>query len=501
MKSIILFSLILAAVSTLFADDSKKLNVLFIMTDDLNCNLGAYDHYLARTPNIDRLADQGMVFDNAYCNYPVCGSSRASFMTGLHPDQNGVLTLRKLFRYFVPKAKTMSQHFMDNGYVAARIGKIYHYDNPNGIGTNGHDDPESWNIRINPRGRDKDDEDKIFSLNPGKFGATLSWLAADGKDEEQTDGIVATEAIQLMKQFKHSGQPFFLGVGFYKPHTPYVAPKKYFDWYDPQMIEVPRVPANYLSTLPEPAAKNLQRNKVQNNLSDDVKRQAIHAYYATISFLDAQVGRLLDAMEELGLMENTVILFSSDHGYHMGEHNYFQKLTPFEDSDRVPLILYAPGMKAAGQHSKSLVEMIDFYRTLSDLAGVSAPPEYVQGMSVAKLLDEPSLPTRDAVLTTMQEAYTMRTYRYRYTKWLNTDGPNIELYDRLNDPAEMVNLASDANYQDIIEQLDPQWEAHVERVRTHPDGLEYREPADGGSVSLDQYLKLERTGMLPKSTD
>ena len=294
MKTLIPIFLVLISITSLFGNGGNQLNVLFIMTDDLNCNLGAYGHPLVKSPNIDRLADQGLVFDNAYCNYPVCGSSRASFMTALHPDQNGVLTLRKLFRYFVPKAKTMSQHFMDNGYVAARIGKIYHYDNPNGIGTNGHDDPESWNIRINPKGRDKAEEDKIFSLRPGKFGATLSWLAADGADEEQTDGIVATEAIRLLQQFRESDQPFFLGVGFYKPHTPYVAPTKYFDWYDPQAIEVPRVPANYLSTLPEPAARNLQRNTVQDNLPEDVKRQAIHAYYSTISFLDAQVGPFVE---------------------------------------------------------------------------------------------------------------------------------------------------------------------------------------------------------------
>lgn len=488
--------------TSLTAGSRDKLNVLFIMTDDLNCNLGAYGHYMVKSPNIDRLADQAIVFDNAYCNYPVCGSSRASFMTGLHPDQNGVTQLRKLFRYYVPQVKTMSQHFMENGYVAARVGKIYHYDNPKGIGTNGHDDPESWDIRVNPRGRDKDDEDQIFSLNPGSFGATLSWLAAEGTDEEQTDGKVATESIRLLKQFKESGQPFFLGVGFYKPHTPYVAPEKYFDWYDPDEIEVPRVPADYLSTLPEPAAKNLTRWKHQTGLDDATKRKAIHAYYSTISFLDAQVGRLLDAMEELGLMDDTVILFSSDHGYHMGEHDYFQKTTPFEDADRVPLILYAPGMKAAGQRSKSFVEMIDFYRTLSELAGVSAPPDYVQGMSVAGLLDDPGMPTRDAVLTTLQTAYTLRTERYRYTKWLDTEGFNTELYDRLNDPAEMVNLARDPNYQDVVESMDAGWEAHVERVRSHPEGLEYFEnPQADTNLSMEKYMELERTGKLPKSTD
>jgi iduronate 2-sulfatase len=473
-------------------------NILFIMTDDLNCDMGAYGHPLVKTPNIDRLADRGIVFDSAFCNYPQCGASRASFMTGLHPDQNGVTSLRRLFRYYVPDAITMTQHFRNNGYTVARVGKIYHYDNPTSIGTNGHDDPASWDIRINPIGRDKAVEDKIHSLRKGHFGGTLSWLADEGTDEEQTDGKVAIESIRLMKELAAEDKPFFIGVGFYKPHTPYVAPKKYFDMYNLEEIEVPRVPEDYHSTLPAPAIKSLTRKKDQNNLPEATKREAIRAYYATISFLDTQVGKVLDAVEELGLLENTIVLFSSDHGYHMGEHGYFQKTTLFENADRVPLILSAPGMKVRGQRTRSLVEMIDFYRTLSDMAGINEPPSYVQGMSWAPIMDDEYFHTRESALTTLDGGYTIRTKRYRYTKWPVKEGLATELYDRLSDPAEMVNLATDDNYQDIVSKMDELWETRVKEAQAHPEGLTFiaPEPGDKG-VTSKQYRKLEEAGLLP----
>jgi iduronate 2-sulfatase len=468
------------------------------MTDDLNCDMGAYGHPLVKTPNIDRLADRGIVFDSAFCNYPQCGASRASFMTGLHPDQNGVTSLRRLFRYYVPDAITMTQHFRNNGYTVARVGKIYHYDNPTSIGTNGHDDPASWDIRINPIGRDKAVEDKIHSLRKGHFGGTLSWLADEGTDEEQTDGKVAIESIRLMKELAAEDKPFFIGVGFYKPHTPYVAPKKYFDMYNLEEIEVPRVPEDYHSTLPAPAIKSLTRKKDQNNLPEATKREAIRAYYATISFLDTQVGKVLDAVEELGLLENTIVLFSSDHGYHMGEHGYFQKTTLFENADRVPLILSAPGMKVRGQRTRSLVEMIDFYRTLSDMAGINEPPSYVQGMSWAPIMDDEYFHTRESALTTLDGGYTIRTKRYRYTKWPVKEGLATELYDRLSDPAEMVNLATDDNYQDIVSKMDELWETRVKEAQAHPEGLTFiaPEPGDKG-VTSKQYRKLEEAGLLP----
>lgn len=452
---------------------SPPLNVLFIMADDLNCNIGPYGHPLVQTPNLDRLAAEGLTFHQAFTNFPVCGQSRTSFMTGLYPEQNGVTELRQLFRDYIPDTITMPQHFRAHGFRSVRIGKMYHYDNPKGIGTNSHDDPASWDVRVNPRGRDKDDEPDIFSVTPGSFGASLSWLAAEGTDEEQTDGKVATESIRALQHFASTGQSFFLGVGFYKPHTPFVAPKRYFDRYDPADIEVPREPSGYLETLPESAAKSIRLRKHEIDLPEETIRNAIHAYYATISFMDAQVGRVLDALDELGLRENTIVLFSSDHGYHMGEHGYFQKKTLFENADQVPLILSAPGMKTRGHTTDRIVEMIDFYRTLSELAGVPDIPAYIQGESFAGSLQNSQLAGRSSAITQINDGYTIRTSRYRFTRWNDGASNNLELYDRLNDPAEMVNLANDANYADIRARLSIILNQRINEVSTPVTGLKF----------------------------
>lgn len=466
---------------------SAKPNVLFIMTDDLNCDLGSYGHPLVKSPNIDRLAEEGVLFENAYCNYPVCGPSRASFMTGLYPEQNGVTVLRRMFRDYVPDVVTLSQHFKANGYSAARVGKIYHYDNPKGIGTDGHDDPASWDTKINPRGRDKDEEDKIFSLRPGAFGATLSWLAAEGADEEQTDGMVATESIQLLKQYAEAETPFFLAVGFYKPHTPYVAPKKYFDLYDPSQIQVPQIPDGYWDTLPEPARKSVTAFKNQIDLPEDIARKAIHAYYATISFVDAQVGRVVNALDELGLRDDTIVLFSSDHGYHMGEHGHYQKNTLFENADRVPLILSAPGKFESGKRTKAFAEMIDFYRTLSDLAGLSPPPDYVQGTSLRPVLEDVSRSVRPNAFTQLINGYTLRTRHFRVTKWKEGAPNNLELYDRRTDPVEMVNLAGNPEYRKELERLLKELDLRIAEATTPPEGLAFTPPKPGDRGVQKKY--------------
>ncbi|MDC0935392.1 sulfatase-like hydrolase/transferase, partial [Pirellulales bacterium] len=240
--TLILFGLLLDAVGLSYATGAGKPNVLFLICDDLNCDLSCYGNPLVQSPNIDRLAQRGVRFEHAYCQFPLCGPSRASFMTGLYPDQNGVRQNAVYVREHLTHVQTMSQMFRNQGYFATRIGKIYHYSVPKHIGTGGHDDPFSWDLTINPRGRDKDDEDLIFSLEPGKFGGTLSWLAADGADEEQTDGIAATKAAELLKQYAEQDKRFFLAVGLYRPHTPYVAPKKYFDIYPTDRLNVPSVP-------------------------------------------------------------------------------------------------------------------------------------------------------------------------------------------------------------------------------------------------------------------
>lgn len=271
-------------------------------------------------------------------------------------------------------------------------------------------------------------------------------MAADGTDEEQTDGIVATEAIRLLQEYSAQEEPFFLGVGFYKPHAPYVAPKKYFDLYNLEDIEVPTIPEGYLDTIPEPAKKSVTAFKNQINLPVEMARKSILAYYATISFLDAQIGRVLDGLEKNGLKDNTIVLFSSDHGYHMGEHGHDQKNTLFENADRVPLIISVPGMKAVGERSRSFVEMIDFYRTLSYLAGLTEPPSYVKGASLRPILDDVTETVIMDAFTQLINGYTLRTRDFRFTRWKTDDPSDIELYDRRNDPEEMVDLAKDPEY-------------------------------------------------------
>ncbi len=455
------------------ASASKPKNVLFIISDDLNCNMGAYGHPLVQTPHLDHLARDGMLFENAFTNFPICGQSRSSFLTGLYPEQNGVVHLRQLIRDHVPDVITMPQHFQRQGYTSVRVGKLYHYDNPLGVGSNGHDDPASWDVRVSPIGRDRIEEDKIFSVTPGKFGASMSWHAAEGTDDEQTDGLVARESIRALEYFAENKTPFFLGVGFYRPHTPFVAPKKYFDLYNPQDIELPRVPSGYLETLPVPAAKTIRKRKPEIDMPADLMRKTIHAYYASISFMDAQVGRLLEALDKLGLRDDTIILFTSDHGYHMGEHGYFQKTTLFEDADRVPLIVSTPDMKARGESTDAMVEMVDFYRTLSDLAGVAPPVDYIQGESFAEVLDDPRKSSRPDAITQLVNGYSLRTPRYRFTQWTDTSGLDVELYDRLSDSAEMVNLANDPVYADVQAMLSRHLDERIRETTTKVDGLRF----------------------------
>ncbi len=444
-------------------------NVLFLICDDLNCDIGCYGHPQVKTPNIDRLAARGVRFERAYCQFPLCGPSRASFMTGLYPDQTLVQRNAIYIREHVPNVKTMSQMFRDAGYFATRIGKIYHYNVPLHIGTGGHDDPYSWDYTINPRGRDRDDEPLIFSLTPGSYGGTLSWLAADGTDREQTDGIAADEASKMLKQFAEKDTPFYLAVGLYRPHTPYVAPKRYFDMYPLDQINVPSVPEGYLQTIPEPARKSITRKKDQLNLDPALARQAIQAYYASITFADAQLGRILDALDSLQLDENTIIIFTSDHGYHMGEHGHWQKTTLFENAARVPLVIAGPTI-ARGGSSESFAEMVDFYPTLAELAGLKAP-DSVSGVSLVETLHDPSKQTRTSALTQYDSGYSLRTARYRYTAWGREGSDGRELYDHQSDPHEMHNLAEDSGHAETVHRLGQLLQERVETASQPPKGV------------------------------
>lgn len=457
MSETILLACVVSGLTAAAEPAKEKWNVLFLVSDDLCCQtLGCYGDGLARTPNIDRLAGRGVRFERAYCQYPLCNPSRASLLTGMRPDQTGVVDNGVHFRNVVPDVVTLPQLFRNNGYYVARVGKLYHYGVPKQIGTSGLDDADSWQEVVNPRGDDTDVEDRIFSLVPGEFGGTLSWLAVETDAKTQTDGIGATEAIHLLE--KHKGEPFFLAVGFYRPHTPFVAPRSFFDLYPRDQISLPGSLNDDLADVPRLA---LTIKPEQSRMSDDLRRECIQAYRASTSLMDEQVGRVLDALDRLALTDRTVVVFLSDHGYHLGEHGLWQKQSLFEESARVPLVISAPGAKGNGQGCSALAELIDVYPTLADLCGMPWP-EHLAGRSLRAQLDDPSMPGKGYALTQVarrsrprgpvQPGYSLRTDRWRYTEW-DRGAQGRQLYDHANDPEERKNLANDASFDETRHEL------------------------------------------------
>ena len=305
------------------AQQERRPNVLVIMADDLNNDMGTYGHPLVKTPNIDRLASRGVRFDRAYTQFPLCSPSRVSLLTGLRPDTTRVHDLATDFRNVLPEVQTLPQMFKRNGYLTARVGKIYHYGNPGQIGTSGLDDPPSWDIFVNPRGIDKDEETQLTNLTPARqLGSALAYFASPAPDEAHTDGKVAAETIALLEQ--HKDRPFFIGAGFYRPHCPFIAPRRYFDLYPLEKIPIP-------ATAGDPLTGPLARwftNPPHWGVGARGQREAIRAYYASITFLDANVGRVLDALDRLKLTDNTIVIFISDHGYHLGERGQLHLRAP-----------------------------------------------------------------------------------------------------------------------------------------------------------------------------
>jgi uncharacterized sulfatase len=435
------FACHLAAHTALAA--APRLNVLFLATDDMNTALGCYGHPVVRTPHLDRLAKRGVRFDRAYAQFPLCSPSRTALMTGRRPDVTQVYDLQKHFRTVLPDVVTLSQLFTNHGYYAARVGKIYHYGNPGQIGTDGLDDAASWTKRINPKGRDKAEEHLLTNYTPKRgLGSSLSFLKAEGTDEEQTDGIVATETIRLMEA--HRDRPFFIAAGFYRPHCPYIAPKKYFDLYPLERVKVPTGPWDYLTNVPPAALRSTQPHP-WFGVTELQAREALQAYWASISFVDAQAGRLLDALDRLKLTDHTIVVFWSDHGYHTGEHGLWKKQSVFENSARVPLIVFAPGRKAKGASCGRTVELLDLYPTLADLCGLPAPAG-LQGRSLRPLLDDPTTPWDKPAFTQVWRGsfsgHSVRTERFRYIEWDNGRA-GAQLYDYETDPEERRNLIAD----------------------------------------------------------
>lgn len=458
------------AVHSLRAASQRPRNVLFIATDDLNDCIGCYGHPLVKTPNIDRIAKRGVRFDRAYCQFPLCSPSRSSIMTGLGPDTTGIYELQTHFRKNIPDVVTLGQLFRKNEYFSARVGKIFHYGVPRDIGTPGLDDAPSWDTAINPSGVDHQIEEPLVTNHTPKrqLGSAICFHASSAKDEEHTDGITAGHITELLEQ--HRRDPFFIAAGFYRPHTPWIAPSRYFDMFPLRNIELTRFNSGEMETAPRPAYWVRPANW---DMTPAQMKDALRAYYATIAFLDVQVGKLLDALDRLELAEDTTIVFWSDHGYQLGEHGQWMKQTLFERSARVPLLVAGAGIDARGRGCPRTVELLDVYPTLAGLCGLRGTPSGLHGQSLKPLLSKPSSTWSKPAVTQVSRrlnadpvmGYSIRNERYRYTMW-DKGEQGEELYDYRTDARELRNRAADRQHTALRGRLRIQLEEIVRQRRS-----------------------------------
>jgi uncharacterized sulfatase len=439
-------------------------NVLFLAADDLNTRLGCYGHELVQSPHVDSLAATGVRFERAYCQFPLCGPTRASLLTGLRPDTTKVLDNGIDFRLNLPDAVTLPQCFRQNGYFTAREGKMFHMGVPGGVGTPKYQDPPSWDHSVSPAGTEEHTVGEGRNLTPTVHdGIAMHWISTGGPDG-QADFAAAEHALTLLDE--HGKEPFFLAVGFVRPHVPFVAPSRFFDFYPLQDIPLPDNPADDLDDIPE-ASKNVRPYLWHHmGMNEEAQREGLRGYYAATSFMDEQLGRVLGGLERMGLAENTIVVFWGDHGWNLGEHTRWQKMSLMEESTRVPLIVRAPGMAGNGRSCRGLVEFVDIYPTLTELCGLQ-PPDNLEGRSFAPLLRNPDGAGKKAAFTQLVyenriSGRTARTGDYRYIRW-EGDGGGEELYDHRSDPGEFTNLALSEQHQPVLQQmrevLDAGWRA------------------------------------------
>jgi arylsulfatase A-like enzyme len=440
-------------------------NVLFIAVDDLRTELGCYGARHIKSPNIDRLARQGMAFNRAYCQQAVCSPSRTSLLTGARPDSTKVWDLETHFRPALPDIATLPQHFKNNGYFVQGMGKIYH---------GGFDDPPSWSTpwqsaraaayaKPLPMSAMKEAPPSGGKKSRRKNGP--AYESADVADNFYTDGKTAEMATATLRELSRRDQPFFLAVGFLKPHLPFVAPKRYWDLYDPARIELasnpypPKDAPDYaLTTSGE--LRNYVGMPAEGPIPNDLARTLKHGYYASISYTDAQIGKLLDELDRLDLRKNTIVILWGDHGWKLGEHGQWCKHSNVENDTNAPLLLSAPGMKHAGTRTDALVEFVDIYPTLADLAGLSLPA-HLEGNSFKPVLENPKRKWKRAAFSQYPRprlmGYSMRTDRYRFTAWLQRDDHSrvdaVELYDHQADPQENVNIANLPAHAQLVKGL------------------------------------------------
>lgn len=464
------FTTVLLLLPNLAAGDERP-NVLFIVADDLNCAISAYGDRVAVTPNLDRLATRGLVFDKAYCQQAVCNPSRSSFLTGLRPDTVKVDDLRKGFRDTAEGGSTLvtlPQHFKNHGYFCQNIGKIFH-----NMGET--QDRRSWSIdEVLYKGTHADDT--VYTNTPPalrQFSVTKAPVteALDVPDTAYRDGQIANLAAAMLRDHPIDGQPFFLAVGFWRPHLPFVAPRKYWDLYEPDDIPLPD-PSDAPTDVPAIAMHDSREIRGYGGTPQDREfttkeiRHYRHGYYAAISFMDAQLGEILDALDESGHAKDTIVVFTSDHGFHIGEQSLWGKTSNFELDARVPLIVADPALVTGhGKHTPALAELVDLYPTLASLSKIDGDlNKRLEGNDLSPVIADPAASVKDAAFTQHQHpfygppknwqawGYSVRTADWRYTEWRAIEGGEViarELYDHASDPGESRNVAT--AHPDVVE--------------------------------------------------
>jgi iduronate 2-sulfatase len=451
-KNYWLGAVIMTALVCSAAEKPENPNILFIISDDLNTALSGFGHAQCKTPELDKLARRGVRFQNMHCQYPVCGASRASIMSGLYPYTNHTMGNSGTLRGSMPNVVSMSQLFRKNGYYAGRVSKIYHMGIPPEIlaGTATRDDPYSWDEVVNIKAPEQYAPGIKTQWSPKDKGSqTFQGVEADGDDMVHADGMAAAHAIKFLK--KNKERPFFLAVGFVRPHVPLVAPKKYFERYDRHAMNPPQVPEDDLDDVPQ-IIRSYKRNSTTYGVTPELHKGLLQAYYASVSYMDAQVGRVLEALEQEGLKDSTIVVFTSDHGYLLGHHHKIQKQHLFEEATRVPFIVSVPWMDTQhGGETRMITELIDLYPTLADLAGL-APPGCLQGTSLKPLLTDPASTewTKDMAFTVSRSGgESIKTKAWRFTQW-GFGNKGMELYNLKADPREFTNLADKPEYAAVV---------------------------------------------------
>ena len=468
--TILLVAVCICPVSRVPAADSlnARPNVLFIAADDLNCSLGCYGNPDVKSPQIDRLAARGLRFDRAYCQQAVCNPSRASLLTGLRPDTIKVWDLRTDFRTAIPDAVTLPQLFKQHGYHTQGIGKVFH--NMGDL-----DDEPSWSVPAQLHAGRHQDEFILESSTDKQGRKATSFEREEVPDDAYRDGKIADIAARTLGELKD--RPFFLAVGFWRPHLPFLSPEQDWALYEPEGLSPPGgdllrggefalAPPRDVPEVALHDSRELHGHAVPRPVPGDLVRPLWQGYYAGISYLDRNVGKVLDALDEHGLREKTIIVFWSDHGFHLGQHGLWCKTSCFELDARVPLILSAPGRGEPGVSTDALVELIDIYPTLAELCSLPIPGD-LEGAGLVPLIDDPSTTVKEYALTQHprpayyrgqpeQMGYSVRTEQYRYTEWRDFETGAVvarELYDHEADPHEMANRAEDAELRKVVESM------------------------------------------------